>query len=119
VKKPGEIEPGIKAKDVTLAGRLFKEIPDRHKEHFLSVVDNFSNHKYIKRQGYVEFITAALPFMKEFGVHRDLEAYKALMNIFPRGRYRPENIFQVGFFHFPLQQKTAVEILCTMEMNGL
>jgi hypothetical protein len=118
VKKAGEIEPGVKAKDVKLAERLFKEIPDRHKEHFLTVVDNFPHHKYIKRQGYVEFIRGALPHMKDFGVHKDLAAYKALMNVFPKGRYIPHNIFAAGFFHYPLEQRAAVDILCEMEKNG-
>ena len=117
--KPGETKPGVRSKDVALASRLFKEIPDRHKEHFLQVVDNFGNHKFVKRQGYVEFITAALPYLKEFGVHRDIQVYKALMNVFPKGRYRPDNVFAAGFFHFPLEQSTAVEILCAMEENGM
>ena len=119
VKKEGELKPGVRTKDVALASRLFKEIPDRHKEHFLQVVDNFGNHKFVKRQGYVEFISAALPFLKEFGVHKDIEVYKALMNVFPKGRFRPDNPWAAGVYHFPLEQRTAVEILCAMEMNGL
>jgi len=111
--------PGVRAKDVTLASRLFEEIPDRHKEHFLQVVDNFENHKHVRRQGYVEFISAALPYLKEYGVHRDLEVYKALMNVFPKGRFRPDNMFSAGFFNHPMEQRTAVEILCAMETNGM
>ncbi|XP_054168193.1 evolutionarily conserved signaling intermediate in Toll pathway, mitochondrial-like [Oppia nitens] len=118
-KKRGDVTSRIKVKDVTLASRLFEETPNRHKEQYLEVVDNFENHKYIKRQGYVEFITAALPYLKDYGVHRDIEVYKALMNIFPKGRYVPSNAFAAGFFHYPLEQRTAVEILCSMERNGV
>ena len=121
-KKPligGQTKEGVRTKDVTLASRLFKEIPDKHKEQFLQVLDNFENHKFVKRQGYVEFITAALPYLKEFGVERDLEVYKALMNVFPKGKLRPDNIFAAGFFHYPLEQAAAVQILCKMEEHGV
>ena len=33
--------------------------------------------------------------MEKFGVHKDLESYKKLLNVFPKGRFIPENRLQV------------------------
>ncbi|CAG2111696.1 unnamed protein product [Medioppia subpectinata] len=41
------------------------------------------------------------------------------MNVFPRNRYRPDNIWAAGMFHFPMEQTAAVQILCEMEKNGI
>ena len=113
-------KPEVKTKDLAMAKKVFKDIPDRDKETFLQIVDNAKDHYFIKRQGYIEFITAALPYLKEFGVHKDIEAYKALMNVFPKdGRYAPTNVFQEGYHHFLFQQRCAVRLLDEMEYNSM
>ena len=33
--------------------------------------------------------------MEKFGVHKDLASYKKLLNVFPKGRFIPENRLQV------------------------
>jgi Evolutionarily conserved signalling intermediate in Toll pathway len=43
----------------------------------------------------VEFIYAA-EYLKEFGLHKDLDVYKALLNVFPKGPLIPTNAVQVG-----------------------
>lgn len=48
-------------------------------------------------RGHVEFIRAALDNLKDFGLHKDLGTYKALLNIFPKGIMIPTNFFQVFF----------------------
>ena len=32
--------------------------------------------------------------MEHFGVHKDLASYKKVLNVFPKGRYIPENRLQ-------------------------
>jgi signaling intermediate in Toll pathway protein len=50
---------------------------------------------------------------------RDLEAYKKILDVFPKGRFIPENIFQAEFLHFPKQQFCAVDLLEQMEENAV
>lgn len=44
---------------------------------------------------HVEFINSALRYVKEYGVHKELDTYKALLNVFPKGKMIPQNTFQV------------------------
>jgi len=57
--------------------------------------------------------------MERFGVHRDLASYKKLFNVFPKGKYVPENRLQADFFHFPRQQECALVLLSKMGKNKL
>ena len=59
------------------------------------VSDIFQRQKTHHR-GHVEFINSALRRLKEFGLHKDLETYKALLNVFPKGALIPRNNFQVS-----------------------
>jgi signaling intermediate in Toll pathway protein len=56
---------------------------------------------FIKRskneRGQVEFIHSALKHMKEYGLHKDIEVYKALLKVFPVGPLLPKNVWQVCF----------------------
>jgi signaling intermediate in Toll pathway protein len=56
--------------------------------------------------------------MEEFGVHRDLEAYKDIIDILPKGKYIPTNMFQAEFMHYPKQQQCIIDVLEQMENNG-
>ncbi|CAB0006183.1 unnamed protein product [Nesidiocoris tenuis] len=71
------------------------------------------------RRGHVEFIYSALRHMKEFGVEKDLQIYKALVDVFPKGKMIPRNIFQVEFMHYPKHQQCAIDLLDQMEQNGV
>lgn len=71
-----------------------------------------------RRRGHVEFIYAALARMQDFGVHKDLEAYKALVDVLPKGKFVATNIFQSEFMHYPKQQQCAVDLLEQMEDNS-
>ena len=57
---------------------------------------------------------AALKNMESFGVHRDLETYRALLDIMPKGKYNPKNAIQASFQHYIKQQDCAVEVLMQM-----
>ncbi|CAG0890728.1 unnamed protein product [Cyprideis torosa] len=88
------------------------------KTAFLDTVEGYQLRE-IHRRGHIEFINVALKFMKEFGVEKDLECYKKILNVFPRGKYIPQNTFQDMLFHFPMHVDTAVKILDQMEDNGV
>ncbi|XP_053608129.1 evolutionarily conserved signaling intermediate in Toll pathway, mitochondrial [Plodia interpunctella] len=90
----------------------------KNKETYLQVIKMFEGND-IRRRGHVEFIYAALGRMKEFGVQKDLEVYKALVEVLPKGRFIPQNIFQSEFMHYPKQQQCAVDLLEQMEDNSV
>lgn len=71
------------------------------------------------RRGHIEFITQALSRMKDLGVHRDLACYKALIQVFPEDIMVPTTAYQVEFYHYPVQQDKAKDILEQMEENTL
>jgi len=113
-----EASSGVNIKDVVLAAETFQDA-DKDKESFIQKVDDFSHTMTKHRTGQVEFIYGALRLMKEFNVHKDLDAYKALMDVFPKDRMQPANWFQAGMWHFWKQQNCAVTILDEMEYHGL
>ncbi|CAH2106350.1 unnamed protein product [Euphydryas editha] len=90
--------------------------PKKNKETYLEVIKMFEE-RDTRRRGHVEFIYAALSRMKEFGVQKDLEVYKALIDVLPKGKFIPTNIFQAEFLHYPKQQQCAVDLLEQMEDN--
>ena len=49
--------------------------------------------------------------MEKFGVHKDLDSYKKVLNVFPKGKYVPENRLQADFFHYPKQQDCCTKIM--------
>lgn len=91
--------------------------PQKTKETYLEVIKMFEG-RDTRRRGHVEFIYAALGRMKEFGVEKDLEVYKALVEVLPKGKMVPDNVFQAEFMHYPKQQQCAVDLLEQMEDNG-
>lgn len=95
----------------------FEDIPFKNRDTYLTMVQVFES-KNIHRRNHVEFIYAALRNMEPFGVHRDIEVYKALMNVLPKGKFIPTNIFQSEFMHYPKQQQVIIDLLEQMEDNG-
>jgi signaling intermediate in Toll pathway protein len=98
----------------------FKRIPkeDRNKATFNNAVAMFQ-HNRMRATGHVEFLNVAVKYLKEFNLHKDLDTYKNLLNVFPKGPLIPTNVFQKMFQHFPLQQHCCVNILDTMEWHGV
>ncbi|GBP21239.1 Evolutionarily conserved signaling intermediate in Toll pathway, mitochondrial [Eumeta japonica] len=94
----------------------FTNIKKKDKKTYLDLIKIFEE-KDNRRRGHVEFIYAALNRMEEFGVHKDLETYKSLLNVLPKGKFIPTNIFQAEFLHYPKQQQCAVDLLEQMEDN--
>ena len=110
LKKLGE-ESGL------LPASYFEQENQRNRDTFLEAIGRYYE-RITHRRGHVEFIYSALSYMEQFGVHKDLEAYKRIMDIFPKGKMIPTNVFQTMFQHYPKQQHCAVDILQKMEDNG-
>nr|CAH0108807.1 unnamed protein product [Daphnia galeata] len=91
---------------------------DRNKETFVEAVKIYTTRPG-PRRSQVEFIYSALKEMEEFGVHRDLQAYKEIIDILPKGKYIPTNMFQAEFMHYPKQQQCILDVLEQMEDNGV
>lgn len=90
----------------------------KSKETYLEVLRKYTSQpgRNIER---VQFLYAALKYMDEFGVDKDLESYKKLLDVFPKGKMLPSNNIQAEFLHYPKEQKCAVYILDKMEDKGV
>lgn len=95
----------------------FEHVRNKDKANYLEMIKVFED-KDIHRRNHVEFIYAALKNMEEFGVNKDLTVYKALVDIMPKGKFIPTNIFQSEFMHYPKQQQCLIDLLEQMEDNG-
>ena len=71
-----------------------------------------------RRRGHVQFIETALRHMKDFEVEKEVDAYNAVLNMFPKGKFVPENLIQSIYNHFPEQQICAIKVLQMMEDNS-
>ncbi|XP_066584734.1 evolutionarily conserved signaling intermediate in Toll pathway, mitochondrial [Prorops nasuta] len=98
--------------------RNFDREDNKNKENFLNIIYTYESTGPIKR-GHVEFIKAALSKMDEYGVNKDLECYKKILDVFPKGPYIPSNRFQKIFEHYPMQQDVTCELLTKMEFNNV
>ncbi|XP_076977846.1 evolutionarily conserved signaling intermediate in Toll pathway, mitochondrial [Tamandua tetradactyla] len=98
---------------------LFGAAPgERDKASFVRAVQHFEQRSARKR-GHVDFIYLALRKMRDYGVERDLAVYNLLLDIFPKEVFRPRNIFQRMFVHYPRQQECGIAVLEQMENHGV
>lgn len=88
----------------------------RDKNAFMAAIATF---KEKRGRTHVEFINTALKYVKDYGVHKDIETYKSLLDVFPKGKMIPQTVFQKVFLHYPQQQNCAVKVLDEMEWNGV
>uniref|UniRef100_A0A1Y1MVW3 Evolutionarily conserved signaling intermediate in Toll pathway, mitochondrial n=1 Tax=Photinus pyralis TaxID=7054 RepID=A0A1Y1MVW3_PHOPY len=96
----------------------FESIENKSKKTYLEMIKIFET-RGTHRTGHVEFIYSALKNMKEFNVEKDLEVYKALIDVLPKGKFIPTNMFQAEFMHYPKQQQCAIDLLEQMEDNAV
>lgn len=108
----------LKETAVALRESLFKSEEQRNREGFIEVIERFKMGNQ-NRKGHVEFINVATRFVAEFGVEKDLEVYKMLFDLFPKGKYTPRSLVQAEFFHFPYHQDCGVRLLDAMESHGV
>ncbi|KAL1494079.1 hypothetical protein ABEB36_009733 [Hypothenemus hampei] len=97
----------------------FDDVKDKTKQSYLQMINIFINRDNVYRKGHVEFIYSALKHMHEFGVQRDLEVYKALIDVLPKGKFLPTSIIQAEFMHYPKQQQCIIDLLSQMEENSV
>lgn len=106
------------SRSLVVASKSFEAIDDKNKNTYLQMVYIFQD-RDIRRRNHVEFIYAALRNMESFGVHTDIDVYKALINVMPKEKYIPRNMFQAEFMHYPKQQQCIIDLLEQMEDNGV
>ncbi|KAH9374866.1 hypothetical protein HPB48_015300 [Haemaphysalis longicornis] len=110
--------PSSSETHLALRESMFKSEELRNREGFMEVVERFKVNNE-NRKGHVEFINVATRYVQEFGVEKDLEVYKTLFDLFPKGKYTPRTLVQAEFFHFPHHQDCGVRLLDTMESHGV
>lgn len=103
---------------LALRESLFRNEDERNRRGFVEVIERFKLGNE-NRRGHVEFINVATRFVTEFNVEKDLEVYKMLFDLFPKGKYTPRSMVQAEFFHFPYHQHCGVRLLDTMESHGV
>jgi signaling intermediate in Toll pathway protein len=101
-------------RDTDLASKeLFEATKAKNKETFMGALEIFKN-RDVRRAGAVEFINAALKHLQAFGVQHDIEVYKSIIDVMPKGVYNPKNLVQAHFFHYPKQQECLCNLLNVM-----
>ncbi|XP_058119905.1 evolutionarily conserved signaling intermediate in Toll pathway, mitochondrial [Anopheles ziemanni] len=105
-------------KSLILRTNLFESAAKKDKQTYIEMVKIFEK-RSVHRRNHVEFIYAALRHMEEFGVSKDIAVYKALIDVMPKGKFIPTNIFQAEFMHYPRQQQCIIDLLEQMEDNGV
>lgn len=104
------------------ANSLFEELMETRgatKATFLFAVKKFVAKEGLYWRGAVEFIYAGMKEMEAFGVLKDLDSYKALIQAFPEGKMIPRNAWQVEMMHYPRHQQCGIDLLEQMEYNGV
>lgn len=114
----GRRKPPRQGAALALRESLFRSEDARNRQGFVEVIERFKLGNE-NRRGHVEFINVATRFVTEFHVERDLEVYKMLFDLFPKGKYTPRSLVQAEFFHFPYHQHCGVRLLDTMESHGV
>lgn len=95
----------------------FENVSQKNRQTFVTMIKLFET-RDVHRRNHCEFIYAALKNMREYGVHQDLKVYKALIDVMPKGKFIPTNVFQAEFSHYPKQQQCIIDLLQQMEDNG-
>ncbi|OQR66670.1 evolutionarily conserved signaling intermediate in Toll pathway [Tropilaelaps mercedesae] len=90
----------------------------RDKRLFLEIIQRFKTGNP-NRKGHVEFILSALDKLQEFQVLSDLQVYKELLDLFPKGKMIPKTLIQADLRHYPHHQDTALQIFERMEDGGV
>lgn len=96
----------------------FEHVSEKTRETFLMMVEMAKDKGRHHRRAHVEFIYAALKNMVDFGVATDLEVYKALLDVMPKGKFIARTMFQAEFQYYPKQQECITVFLEQMEDYG-
>lgn len=114
---------------VTMAERKLKskacEIFDiaakegKNLETFVKAVDMYNSIEKVYKRGMVEFIEEGLKRIPEFGLEKNLDAYKMLVTVFPKEELKAKSGVQVAHMHYPKQQQCAIDLMDKMEGYGM
>lgn len=88
----------------------------KNQENFISVLDSFNKNNR-PRRGHMDLLRVSMDFMDKFGLEGDLEAYNAMLTVFPRGRFENRTLFDAIWPKRHPQVDLALEILTKMEEN--
>ena len=122
-RKGKGIQIGDRAKpsqlDFSLRHALFDEAAQleggKTKRSFEMAIQMFNKVDPKYKRGHVEMIYKAANLMKEYDLHKDLDAYRMIFDLFPKGILIPKNVIQAGFNHYPRQQDCALEVMVQMQ----
>lgn len=118
---PKQFHVSTISKNFTMkAEMIFQSLASQPKniQTFKKATELYLEKEGVYHRGMVEFNLVALNKLAEYNVLWDLNAYKALMNVFPKERLKPQGFWQAELMHYPKQQDCAITIIDTMEMNG-
>jgi len=105
----------------SLRHALFEEAAQmeggKTKRAFQMAIQMFNKVDPKYKRGHVEMIYQAANLMKEYDLEKDLDAYRMVFDLFPKGVLIPKGVIQAGFFHYPRQQDCALMVMCQMEQN--
>ncbi|EDO47956.1 predicted protein [Nematostella vectensis] len=86
------------------------------RDNFIEILESFSRHDR-NRRGHMELLKTAMNYMDIYGLEKDLLAYNAMLDVFPRGRFQNRTLFDAVWPKKHPQVDLALEILTKMEEN--
>lgn len=98
----------------------FESIKDKNRNTYLEMLKIYVNRDHVYRTGHVEFIYAAMKNMEAFGVNKDLEVYKALIDVLPKGTAN-SHIYEIIMFYFKVNLYHQISCKlnsCTIQNNN-
>lgn len=99
-------------------GLKHSQLKQMKKEAFLDTIELYKSRAGSARRNFNEFIQVALREMRAFEVADDLEAYKALLSVLPRGgRLKAKSFFHAEFGAYRQQQDTILKLLMQLNAN--
>lgn len=99
-------------KDIAIKDKYFEQ-EIKNKETFLELLEVFKSKKY--KTGHNEFIYAALNRMEDYGVDEDLECYKQIIDVMPKGKMMATNSWLAGMEYYPKHQDCILDVISKME----
>eukprot|EP00795_Rhopilema_esculentum_P009191 gene9191-16865_t len=91
---------------------------ERTKEGFVRVVHDFLAKDRLKR-GHLSFVSTSLNYMDSFGLHKDLDVYNEILEVFPKYVITNKTLLDALWPKPHPQIDIALDLLTKMEDNGI
>lgn len=119
VKLPGNARKATPDRVAMMARieRIFDK-HDRTRAGFMAIVDEYLGMDKMLR-GHPEFINTAVERMEEFGVQKDFDCYRRVLDCFPEGRYVPKSYLAEILPTTFAQSEAAYRLMRKMDMHGV